>query len=520
MKDQQLNEIQECNKWKIRSIKVLCCLIVIPFALTGCGESSGGSTEMTQQSEIRHLVIVVDGLRSDYVTPEFMPNVYEMGRNGVIGKNSYTVFPSFTRPNRSSVPTGVYPQKHGVMNNNLLHPDIEDPIHTGIYEDMNHLAEVTGTSIMTSPTIGEILNENDMNILSIGHGSWLLNYQNLGKGWMMAGNFSQSQEVAQKILNEVGEAPAGGRTSDRTSWEIDLYLHDSLGENPANVVLLWLGETDAAGHANGVGAPGTLEAVASVDRQIGRILRTHEENDLSDQVNIYITSDHGFTQNMGNYSMGDFVKEAGLEGRVEFIRNMVYIRDGDNEKMRRMVEVLHRSPEVGSVYTQPGQPGSDEGKIAGTLSTDLIMWTHERSADIIASPAWNDDENEFGWRGTTTRSGVASHGSDSPYDMNIAFVASGPNIKKGVISEVPTGNVDFTPTILHLLGIDPPGHMDGRVMHELLVGGPDPAEIQYERIIHPVSVQYEDGFEYRTELVRFRVDSTYYIRQAITEKNY
>lgn len=511
-------ELKKNLKWRGGLKLLLISLLMIAVSFSGCNEESNDTKDILPQSDTRHLVIIVDGLRPDYVTPELMPNLYEMGQKGVIGKNSYSVFPSYTRPNRSTVPTGVYPHKHGVINNGLLHPEMDRPVHTGLYDDMNQLAEVTGTSILTSKTLGEILDDHGLSVLSIGHGSWLLNYQNFGKGWQMAGDFSQPEEIVQQILSEVGEAPPGGRTSERTAWEIDLYLHDFFGENPANVVLLWLGETDAAGHEHGVGAPGTLAAVESVDRQIGRILRRFEEQGMSDKVNIFITSDHGFTQNMGNFSMADFVREAGLEGEVEYIRNMVYVRDGDKETMNRMVETLHRNPEVGAVYTLPGEAGGDEGNISGTLSTDLIMWTHDRSADIIASPAWNDNENEFGWRGTTTRSGVASHGSDSPFDMNIAFVASGPDIKKGVISEVPTGNVDFAPTLLHLLGIDPPAHMDGRILHELLTGGPDPADINFERITHPVSVLYDDGFEYRTELVRFKVDSTFYIRKAVTEK--
>lgn len=518
MKNQYCQDSNSSHKWKHSVTIAFSLVIAISFTFASCDESNDGLTEFTQPTKNRHLVIVVDGLRPDYVTPEYMPNLYEMGRNGVVGKNSYSVFPSYTRPNRSSLPTGVYPHKHGVVNNSLLHPDIENPLHTGNYDDMNQLAAVTGTSILTSPTIGEILHEKGMNILSIGHGSWLLNYQNHGKGWMMAGYFSQPDEVVQKILDEVGEAPPGGRTSERTKWEVDLYLYDSLGEDPADVVLLWLGETDAAGHEHGVGAPGTLEAVANVDRHIGRIMKIHEENGLRDKVNVYITSDHGFTQNTGNFRMADYVRDAGLEGQVEYIRNMVYVRDGDHDKLSRMVEALHRSAEVGAVYTQPSEFGGNEGKIAGTLSTDLIMWTHERSADIIASPAWNDDENEFGWKGTTTRSGVATHGSDSPFDMNIAFVATGPDIKKGVISDIPTGNVDFAPTILHLLGIDIPESMDGRVWHELLAGGPEPDSVDYERLSYPVSVVYDDGFEYHAELVRFRVDSTFYIRKAVTGK--
>ncbi len=486
--------------------------------LTSTGSIPDSTEKNISVSEARHLVIVVDGLRPDYVTPEIMPNVYAMAQNGVIGKNSYAVFPSFTRPNRTAIPTGVYPHKHGIINNSMLHPELDEPVHTGNFDNMHMYAEVSGTPIITTTTLGEILDDHGKKILALGHGSWLMNHKNLGKGWKMAGNFSQPDTTVQAILEAVGEAPAGGRTSERTAWEVDLYLYDSLGDSPADVVLLWLGETDAAGHAFGVGAPETLDAVSNVDKHIGRIIQKHEEHGLSDQVNIFITSDHGFTQSIGNFRIADYVREAGLEGQVEFVRNMVYMPDSDLDEIKRMVEALHRSEEVGAVYTRPSNSEGDEGVVPGTLSTDLIMWTHDRSPEIIASPAWNSEANEFGWKGTTTRSGTATHGSDSPFDMNIAFVAHGPDIKEGIVSSVPTGNVDFTPTILHLMDIEPLKQMDGRIMKEILINGPSLDEIEFEELISTVSIEYEDEFKYESELVRYRVDSTYYIRKAITNR--
>jgi predicted AlkP superfamily pyrophosphatase or phosphodiesterase len=467
----------------------------------------------------RHLVIVVDGLRPDYVTPEIMPNVYAMGQSGVIGSNAFAVFPSFTRPNRTAIPTGVYPHKHGLIHNSMLHPNLDSPVHTGRMNDLAEYAGVSDTPMVTTVSLGELMEEQGKNLLAIGHGSWLLNHKAKGKGWMMPGNFSQPESVVEEILDAVGETPSGSRSPARTAWVTDLYLYDSLGDDPADVVLMWYGETDAAGHSYGVGAPETLEAVSHVDEQIGRILETHEEHSLSDEVNIFITSDHGFTQNTGNFRAADFVEEAGLKDQVDFVRNMFYIENGDEETMQQMVEALQRNEYVGAIYTQPNNPGDTEGRIPGTLSTDLIQWTHERSSDILASPAWNDEENEFGWPGTTTRSGTATHGSESPYDMRIPLVAAGPDIKQGVESSVPTGNVDFTPTMLYLMGITPPAHMDGRVLHEILTDGPDPDDVAVEAARHPVSVSYPDGFTYQTKLITLSVGSTHYIREARTERS-
>jgi predicted AlkP superfamily pyrophosphatase or phosphodiesterase len=54
----------------------------------------------------RHLVIVVDGLRPDYVTPDVMPTLTALGQRGVIFTRHHSVYPTVTRVNASSIATG------------------------------------------------------------------------------------------------------------------------------------------------------------------------------------------------------------------------------------------------------------------------------------------------------------------------------------------------------------------------------------------------------------------------------
>ena len=66
--------------------------------------------------------------------------------------------------------------------------------------------------------------------------------------------------------------------------------------------------------------------------------------------------------------------------------------------------------------------------------------------------------------------GRGSHVSLSPFDMHNTLVAAGPDFRAGIVSDVPSGNVDVAPTVLHLLGITLPKEMDGRVLTEALKG--------------------------------------------------
>ncbi len=55
--------------------------------------------------------------------------------------------------------------------------------------------------------------------------------------------------------------------------------------------------------------------------------------------------------------------------------------------------------------------------------------------------------------------------------MNNILLASGPDFKKGLLSDFPSGNIDVAPTVLWLLGVKPPRPMDGRVLFEALAAG-------------------------------------------------
>jgi len=53
--------------------------------------------------------------------------------------------------------------------------------------------------------------------------------------------------------------------------------------------------------------------------------------------------------------------------------------------------------------------------------------------------------------------------------MNNTLIANGPDFRRGWTDETPSGNIDVTPTILWILGLQAPGRMDGRVLSEALV---------------------------------------------------
>lgn len=470
------------------------------------------------------LLIVIDGLRPDYVTPELMPNLHALGERGVFADRHSAAFPSSTRVNSASISTGSYPARHGLMHNTMFVARLSDePFSTGSARNLRRLAEFSGGRVLSAPSLAELLDERGLRLFVTGSGgsgnSLLQSPETAATGatiWT-AGGFFVPDDARDEAIRAVGELVRDN--SRRTVWSFDAYLHKALGDSSPDAVVMWINEPDSAGHRYGVGAPETLRAVANVDEQIGRVVAAHGENGLGDRVNIFVTTDHGFSTNAGRFSVARTLAAAGFgAGDATVVSNMVFLKRDDPVLLARVVEALQRDSEVGNVYTRPARPGSSEGRVAGTLSTAVIQWDHERAADVIASPAWRDDVNAFGFAGATSRGGdsAAGHGSDSPFDLNILLVAAGPDLKRGVRSSVPTGNVDLAPTILHLLGVEPPRAMSGRVLHELLRTGPAPDDVRVHEHGHRAAVTLPDGFRYEAALDTLQVGSTAYLRGART----
>ncbi|XP_037079105.1 ectonucleotide pyrophosphatase/phosphodiesterase family member 5-like [Pollicipes pollicipes] len=79
---------------------------------------------------------------------------------------------------------------------------------------------------------------------------------------------------------------------ERVSMVFD-WLRDT--ERPANLVLWYIEQPDAVGHAFGPDSPQVWEQLRRTDELLGYIVRTLRLFELEDRVNLVVTSDHGMS---------------------------------------------------------------------------------------------------------------------------------------------------------------------------------------------------------------------------------
>jgi predicted AlkP superfamily pyrophosphatase or phosphodiesterase len=454
----------------IRLATRLAAVVLLTAAVAGGVQPS---------SSRRHLLVVIDGLRPDYVTQAVMPKLTALGRRGVVFSRHHAVYPTVTRVNAASLSTGAYPAAHGLMGNSVFFPAVNTTRFLDT-ADRNQLLAIMKAEprLLTSPTLGERLQASGRRMLVVSSGSGgsaFLNNHTLSGGAILHPQFTLPASL-EPIARSAVPAP-GASANARDAYAVDLFLKVGLPQVDPAVTVLWLGGLDATAHVGGIGAAGTVAVLRGVDHQIGRIEDGLRSAGVFDAYNIWITSDHGFSTYTGGADTSAVLKQfagtlADGSPRIVSGGGAIYVRDGHEPAIAAIVAAVQRIAGVGAIFTRGAARGSLDGGVAGTLSFEAIRWDHPRAAHILISPDWSDAANAYGIRGSTASAGIAGHGSSSPWDIHNTAIAAGPDLKRGVTIAAPSGNVDFAPTFLKALGLPIPDSVQGRPLDEALIDGP------------------------------------------------
>lgn len=431
---------------------------------------------------IRTLIVFFDGLRPDYITAERMPNLYAFSKKGCYGKAHHSVFPTVTRVNASSYSTGSYPATHGLLGNTVYFPEVNTRrgMNTGEAAELQKIAVATHGKLLTAITLGEILQQAGAKMMVFSSGSSgqaLLQNHTVSGGAVINTSMILPDSMRPIVEKEIGPIPAAGDpNSGRHKWVTDALIRYGLRMDGPLVSAIWFSDPDGTAHRDGIGAETSMASIKSVDEQFGRIVATLESKGLSAHFNIIVSTDHGFATHVGKDDVASLLIKEGLKKDREsedvvVSEGAIYVKDHNEAVIRKIVSTLQPLEWVGAIFTKAARPGDLKGHVEGTLSFDAIHWNHARSGDILVDYNWDDRKNAAGYAGTTYSRGVAGHGTSSPYEVHIALLAAGPSFKKAYEDELPTSNVDITPTILHIHHIPVPKTMDGRVVSEMLSSG-------------------------------------------------
>jgi predicted AlkP superfamily pyrophosphatase or phosphodiesterase len=411
---------------------------------------------------------------------------------------------------------------------------------------------VTGGGMVLVKSLAEILAERGKRLAAVSSGSTgsalLLNPRApKGVGVLVNGYWEPGlrvafpSEVNDAVLERFGKAPArsGATKPDdaAVAWTQGVLRDYVLPELKPDVVINWLTEPDHIQHGLGAGSPQARASIRADDAEVGRLLETLSALGLAGSTNIIVVSDHGFSHGVFGVNLTAELIKAGLKASADsddvVIASsgqtmLLHVKDRDTARIHRLAEFLKARDWVGVLFTagrHGGETVSVEGIEPGTFALELIHLAHaERGPDIVVTFPWSSAPGPHGVLGTDyTETAQASgplfgaqgnHGSMSPWTVRNTFIAWGIDFKRGATVRAPVSNVDLTPTLLALMGLDRDPALprfDGRAITEAFADGPEPEQVPVHTTTHVTATP--DGI-YRVAIQITEVGNQRYIDKS------
>jgi predicted AlkP superfamily pyrophosphatase or phosphodiesterase len=478
------------QRWALLTLIVGFVVATMPSALP-----ADRSLEKTS-AKAKHVVLVVwDGMRPDFVTEANAPNLVKLAGRGVTFRRHHSIYPSLTNVNAAALATGLNPNRSGIIANWTFQPDLGGAklTRTDAPEIIAKGDQLSAGKYIGGPTIAELVRAADRRTAVAGtKTAAFLHDRNLGaaksadtRSVMLYGGDVIPAGKAQELVALLGPFPESASSPNvvQDAWTTRALTDVLWKDGVPEFTVLWLSDPDRSQHSKSPGTEVALAGIKSSDENLGRVIHALEEKKVLDQTDILLASDHGFSTIERAVDVPGFLRARGFEiageddvvlrrGQVKVAgnggTNLYYVGERDATTIGRLVETLQQTDFASVIFSRQPLEGTfplSDARIDTASGPDVVMafrWTSNRNADGVAGMiAANGSSGKD--KGT--------HGTLSPFDLHNTFIAAGPDFRRGIESDLPTANTDVAATLFHLLGIEPPAPLDGRVVSEAMGNG-------------------------------------------------
>lgn len=391
------------------------------FAFLACVAFVSASSNSTV------ILICLDGFRWDYMSKTDTPNLDFIAKTGVQAPYVKNVFPTVTMSNLYTIVTGLYPESHGIIANEMF-----DPEFRAVFDS----------------------NNNETRWWDGGEPVWVTNQKHGFKSgtsfWpgfdvAIRGYFpsfsTNGTKYSKPFASKENRMPAKER--------IDTVIKWLTTESPPTFVAMYFLETDTVGHEHGPDSPEIEAAIRDYDKNVtGYLLDQLRQVDLLDEVNIIVTSDHGMAAyNTSNFINFDDIVNASTydawSGNKAFFT--IQPRSGKEDYVYDSLKEGERKTKVYEVYKKEEVP-------------DDLHFKHNRRIGSIVGlmkEGWYARSSKLPEGNISLDQIRGDHGySNSIKDMYPFFIARGPAFKEN-FTTAPFELIDIYPLICNILGIDP-----------------------------------------------------------------
>jgi predicted AlkP superfamily pyrophosphatase or phosphodiesterase len=442
------------------------------LALLGCAAAFHFAANSLAQEQTPPLLVMisVDGMRPDYITQADVhgakvPNLRRFLKEGTYAEGVAGVVPTVTYPSHTTLVTGVWPAKHGILANTTFDPLQQnqggwywyaEDIRVPTLWDAAAAAGRTTASIQWPVTVG-------------AHITW-----NIPEFWRASTpddakllRAVSTRGLLEEAKAELGEYRGGIDTSVQGDVNRGQYTEWILEKKRPALLTLHLSSLDHIEHETGPFSPEDIAVLETIDATIGKIRETAERL-APGRTYVAVVSDHGFVRTDAQLNLFPLFRDAKLitvndKGKITDWKAIPWVTGGsaaivlkdpgDAAMLSQVREVLAK------VASDPAN-GIDRILEAGDL--------HKRggyppvSFFVGLKPGWKTGSTMDGPVLSKIKVG-GTHGAlpDLP-DLRASFFLMGPGVPAGRSLGV-IDMRDVAPTLARLAGLSLPS-ADGKIL--------------------------------------------------------
>lgn len=370
------------------------------------------------------ILLSFDGFRWDYANRKITPTLDSIAKNGVSALSLQPSFPTKTFPNHYTIVTGLYPQNHGIIANNMYDPVYDE------YFSLNDRSAVENSRWYKGEAIWETAKKF---------------------GLITASYFWPGSEVDvdYRQPNYFHKYDHGRPYNERIDGVIE-WLQLPYSERP-KFITIYFDAADTDGHKYGPDSEEINLTIMKLDSLLNSMIAKIDSIGLKDSTNLIIVSDHG----MMNVSDQKIVRLDNLLSGFNFVS----VEDGpfmfiypDNTDKQKMYSVLKENEYNHKVYNKDNLP-AHYNLAASHLLPEIILIS-EPGWSIIKPGKENPDQIKIS---------PGNHGFDNYHtDMHGIFYAMGPSFKRNYKTGTVL-NIDIYPLLCKILNIKAKLNIDGKL---------------------------------------------------------
>jgi len=384
---------------------------------------SGGENAPAQRDKPYLILISIDGFRWDYQDLFETPALDRLAARGVRAESLQPVFPTLTFPNHYSIATGLYPANHGIVANDFPDTESDDWYQYKIARIVQRGRWYGGDPIWVAAE------RNSM----------------VSAAFFWIGTEADIKGIRPTYWKEFDyEISAGRRIKQVLQW---LKMP---AETRPHFITLYFEHVDTDTHQFGIGSRESIRTMKRIDRYLGKLMAGIDKMPFSDDVYIFLTSDHGQAEydiDTEVLTLSEFLDLEGISVVEGGSYAFLFFDEEDPVRATAIRDEINRGWRHGRAWLPEETPES------------WHVTADSRFPDVIVQPYLH--YGVVSSRDKLHKMNRGDHGwGPENKDMHGIFIAAGARLPQGKSIDT-VNSVDIYPLMMEILGLPMIEPIDG-----------------------------------------------------------